>query len=210
MIEERTMPWFARAAWPADHRDEVVAAALVGSVVIILGYSIGIGSGTAYVRTIHAVRVVQEPGTAPGGGGAANPTTAPVGGGGFALGAGGAPGGIPGGVPGSGVVGVTAGASPSAVPTTGTTAPTTGPTGTGTSGTPTSGPTPTATPPATGTGLPVVGGVLNGVVCTLENTPVLSGVLQPVTSLLGAVTTPLVGSCATTTAPATPTTGATP
>ena len=37
------MPFFARAAWPGDHRDELVAGALVGAVVIVLGYASGIG-----------------------------------------------------------------------------------------------------------------------------------------------------------------------
>ncbi|MDN3023024.1 hypothetical protein [Streptomyces sp. S.PB5] len=38
------MPLFRRAAWPGDHRDEVVAGALVGAVVIVLGYASGIGA----------------------------------------------------------------------------------------------------------------------------------------------------------------------
>jgi len=45
------MPLFRRAVWPGDHRDELVAGALVGAVVIVLGYASGIGvpagSGTA-------------------------------------------------------------------------------------------------------------------------------------------------------------------
>ncbi|WP_406493394.1 hypothetical protein OHB06_21615 [Streptomyces sp. NBC_01604] len=43
------MPMFRRAEWPRDHRDEVVAGALVGAVIIVLGYASGIGapSGTA-------------------------------------------------------------------------------------------------------------------------------------------------------------------
>src|SRR3954451_13831599 len=42
-----TMPLFRRAQWPKDHRDEVVAGALVGAVVIVLGYASGIGAGSA-------------------------------------------------------------------------------------------------------------------------------------------------------------------
>lgn len=32
--------------WPRDHRDEFVAGALVGAVVIVLGYASGIGTST--------------------------------------------------------------------------------------------------------------------------------------------------------------------
>lgn len=38
------MPLFHRAVWPRDHRDELVAGALVGAVVIVLGYASGIGA----------------------------------------------------------------------------------------------------------------------------------------------------------------------
>ncbi|MDH6550834.1 hypothetical protein M2161_004249 [Streptomyces sp. SAI-133] len=38
------MPLFRRAVWPRDHRDELVAGALVGAVVIVLGYASGIGA----------------------------------------------------------------------------------------------------------------------------------------------------------------------
>ncbi|MEV4034580.1 hypothetical protein [Streptomyces umbrinus] len=38
------MPLFNRADWPRDHRDEVVAGALVGAVLIVLGYASGIGA----------------------------------------------------------------------------------------------------------------------------------------------------------------------
>ena len=41
------MPVFRRAQWPKDHRDEVVAGALVGAVVIVLGYASGIGATSA-------------------------------------------------------------------------------------------------------------------------------------------------------------------
>jgi hypothetical protein len=40
------MPLFRRAQWPGDHRDELVAGALVGAVVIVLGYASGIGAPT--------------------------------------------------------------------------------------------------------------------------------------------------------------------
>ncbi|MFI6008584.1 hypothetical protein ACIBAG_07110 [Streptomyces sp. NPDC051243] len=38
------MPLFRRAVWPQDHRDELVAGALVGAVVVVLGYASGIGA----------------------------------------------------------------------------------------------------------------------------------------------------------------------
>ncbi|MEV6481019.1 hypothetical protein [Streptomyces sp. NPDC051576] len=41
------MPLFRRAEWPRDHRDELVAGALVGAVVIVLGYASGIGAPSA-------------------------------------------------------------------------------------------------------------------------------------------------------------------
>ncbi|MEU1804248.1 hypothetical protein [Streptomyces sp. NPDC019937] len=41
------MPFFTRAVWPGDHRDEIVAGALVGAVVVVLGYASGIGGTRA-------------------------------------------------------------------------------------------------------------------------------------------------------------------
>lgn len=38
------MSFFARATWPADHRDEIVAGALVAAVIVVLGYASGIGA----------------------------------------------------------------------------------------------------------------------------------------------------------------------
>ncbi|MFI7406468.1 hypothetical protein ACIBW9_39395 [Streptomyces sp. NPDC049541] len=38
------MSFFARGSWPADHRDEIVAGALVAAVVVVLGYASGIGA----------------------------------------------------------------------------------------------------------------------------------------------------------------------
>ena len=37
------MSFFARASWPGDHRDEIVAGTLVAAVVVVLGYASGIG-----------------------------------------------------------------------------------------------------------------------------------------------------------------------
>lgn len=41
------MPLFRRALWPQDHRDELVAGALVGAVVVVLGYASGLGAPAA-------------------------------------------------------------------------------------------------------------------------------------------------------------------
>lgn len=41
------MPIFARISWPGDHRDEVVAGALVSAVIVVLGYASGVGRGPA-------------------------------------------------------------------------------------------------------------------------------------------------------------------
>jgi hypothetical protein len=38
------MSLFARASWPGDHRDEIVAGALVAAVIVVLGYASGIGA----------------------------------------------------------------------------------------------------------------------------------------------------------------------
>jgi hypothetical protein len=41
------MPLFRGVEWPRDHRDELVAGALVAAVVIVLGYASGIGAPAA-------------------------------------------------------------------------------------------------------------------------------------------------------------------
>ncbi|MFI5680913.1 hypothetical protein [Streptomyces cellulosae] len=71
------MPLFRRAEWPRDHRDELVAGALVGAVVIVLGYASGIGapsaSGEAAVSPTPppaATAPVSPTPAAPGGSGA--------------------------------------------------------------------------------------------------------------------------------------------
>lgn len=38
------MSLFARASWPGDHRDEIVAGALVAAVIVVLGYASGMGA----------------------------------------------------------------------------------------------------------------------------------------------------------------------
>lgn len=77
------MPLFRTAQWPRDHRDEVVAGALVGAVVIVLGYASGIGapSGTAEAATPPssppAATAPVSP-AAPGGSGAQDPGSGEV------------------------------------------------------------------------------------------------------------------------------------
>lgn len=39
-----SMSFFARASWPGDHRDEIVAGALAAAVIVVLGYASGIGA----------------------------------------------------------------------------------------------------------------------------------------------------------------------
>lgn len=46
------MSFFARASWPGDHRDEIVAGALAAAVIIVLGYASGIGAPAS--RTVDA------------------------------------------------------------------------------------------------------------------------------------------------------------
>ncbi|MFG2129404.1 hypothetical protein ACGFNV_16620 [Streptomyces sp. NPDC048751] len=40
------MSLFARASWPGDHRDEIVAGTLVAAVVVVIGYASGLGAPT--------------------------------------------------------------------------------------------------------------------------------------------------------------------
>ncbi|MGP3950766.1 hypothetical protein [Streptomyces sp. 7N604] len=57
-----TMPFFTKAVWPGDHRDEIVAGALVGAVVIVVGYASGIGGA----RAPGAQEAAAPPGVQPG------------------------------------------------------------------------------------------------------------------------------------------------
>jgi hypothetical protein len=63
------MPFFARAAWPGDHRDEIVAGVLVGAVVVVLGYASGIGGGSTaagqQARALGPPATTAPAGTAP-------------------------------------------------------------------------------------------------------------------------------------------------
>jgi len=70
------MPVFRRAEWPRDHRDEFVAGALVGAVVIVLGYASGIGASTASGAAAPPSPLpaaTAPPNTAPGDSGAQAP-----------------------------------------------------------------------------------------------------------------------------------------
>ncbi|MFI7414879.1 hypothetical protein ACIBU0_40215 [Streptomyces sp. NPDC049627] len=90
------MPLFRRALWPQDHRDELIAGALVGAVVVVLGYASGIGAPSASSAPSAAPPAATEPsspsapappaapgGTAEGapGGGAAGTGMLPIAGG---------------------------------------------------------------------------------------------------------------------------------
>ncbi|MFE6756844.1 hypothetical protein ACFVDQ_25080 [Streptomyces sp. NPDC057684] len=44
------MSFFARASWPGDHRDEVVAGALAAAVLVVLGYAPGIAVPESVAR----------------------------------------------------------------------------------------------------------------------------------------------------------------
>ncbi|WP_406439119.1 hypothetical protein OHB00_29460 [Streptomyces sp. NBC_00631] len=61
------MPLFARAAWPGDHRDEIVAGTLVAAVIVVLGYASGIG--TPQPTTVDTAA---PPSAGPSGGSAAS------------------------------------------------------------------------------------------------------------------------------------------
>ena len=128
------MPLFRRAEWPRDHRDELVAGALVGAVVIVLGYASGIGAPTASGEAA-APAATPPAATAPPAAGSAPADSAP----------GGSEAQVPGGTGGFPVTGGTGTGMGSGTGQTGT-----GQTGTGHDhGTsPTYGPTPTPASPS--------------------------------------------------------------
>ncbi|WSQ09676.1 hypothetical protein OG604_18975 [Streptomyces sp. NBC_01231] len=173
------MPLFRRAEWPRDHRDELVAGALVGAVVIVLGYASGIGAPSASGEAATSPTpppVATAPAspmpTAPGGSGAQDPGTGmgqyPVG---------------TGALPGYGGIGVGTGY--------GTGGQAGGPVGTGDAGhtghqtTPPAGtgyPSPTPTPSPSGS-TPADGDTCEDGEVTLVQ-PLLGGLTQPVFGLL--------------------------
>ncbi|RPE43144.1 hypothetical protein EDD90_6327 [Streptomyces sp. Ag109_O5-1] len=69
------MSFFARASWPGDHRDEIVAGTLVAAVIVVLGYASGIGAPAATPINTAAPPVAGAPSASPGasdGSGASN------------------------------------------------------------------------------------------------------------------------------------------
>ncbi|MFI6855761.1 hypothetical protein [Streptomyces sp. NPDC050416] len=177
------MPLFSRAEWPRDHRDELVAGALVGAVVIVLGYASGIGAPSASGGTQTAAPPAAPPAaTAP-----ADPTPAAPGGPGVSdpgAGAGQVPvGGGP--LPGYGGIGADAGYGTGGSDGSGHTGHTPSPpTGTGSpSPSPTPTPTPSGSAPADGDTCE------DGEVILVQ--PLLGGLTEPVFGLLdGAGETP--------------------
>ncbi|GGT93714.1 hypothetical protein [Streptomyces coeruleorubidus] len=200
------MPLFSRAEWPRDHRDELVAGALVGAVVIVLGYASGIGAPSASGGTQTAAPPTSPPAAtapanpapdAPGDPGVSDPGAGagqvPIGGGplpGYgAIGAG--PGYGTGGAGGSGHTGHTA--SPPSDPGAGSPSPS-----------PT--PTPSGSAPADGDTCedgevtlvqPLLGGLTEPVFGLLDGTgetptpqPSPCVGLAPVGSLLGGIASP--------------------
>lgn len=170
------MPLFRRALWPQDHRDELVAGALVGAVVIVLGYASGIGAPSAS----SAPSAAPPAATTPPSPAEPAPPAAP----------GEASGGTPGGATGTGVLPVTGGPGVFYPGGTGEDhsghTGGSGHTGHGTSPTPPgSAPTPSPSDPATTP--PPTDGDSNG---TCEDgevrlvRPLLTGLTEPVFGLL--------------------------
>ncbi|WP_128431331.1 hypothetical protein [Streptomyces cyaneus] len=168
------MPLFRRSLWPHDHRDELVAGALVGAVVVVLGYASGIGapaaSSDATAAPPPAVTSPSPPGEA------ATPSETP----------GDIPGGAAGGAAGAGALPVTGVYYPGGTDHTGHTG-TSGGTGhTGHGGSPT--PSAPTSPPSSGPSAP--GTTPPGDDATCEDGevrlagPLLTGLTEPVFGLL--------------------------
>jgi hypothetical protein len=163
-----------RARWPSDHRDELVAAALVGLVVVLLGYASGIGLGSNAASGDGSAII------APGSPAPTGPSpfivraTPGSGSGGYALGGGGGYGGYGGGgsIGGGPVAGSTGPAAPSA--SFAPTSPAASPTVVGSP--PPASATASAAPTTATTGL---GGVVDGLTGGLTSTvdTVLCGLL---------------------------------
>lgn len=179
------MPLFRKGEWPRDHRDELVAGALVGAVVIVLGYASGIGAPAGSGAAEAAVPPAASPAaTAPV---ASDPEAGqmPVGSGELpAYGAGGADLGYGGGgfvsgtvpVSGSGGEAGGEGGGQGGGQGGGHTGHQTSPPSGSDSPTPTPTPTPTPSPSATDT-------CQDGEVSLVQ--PLLAGLTEPVLGLLG-------------------------
>lgn len=159
------MPFFARTSWPGDHRDEVVAGALVAAVVVVLGYASGVGRSTAGGEVFSSPApsnstVVTSPA-------ATGPASAPADG-----------------TPPNGGPVIDGGEPPSPGTPGGSTSPGPGPTGTSSPASPTGGPGPSAPPPSTpGSPAPTVPSPCDdGQVHLLQ--PVAGAALNTVTGVL--------------------------
>ncbi|MET9528566.1 hypothetical protein [Streptomyces coeruleorubidus] len=195
------MPLFSRAEWPRDHRDELVAGALVGAVVIVLGYASGIGAPSASGGTQTAAPPTSPPAAtapaAPGDPGVSDPGAGagqvPIGGGqlpGYG-GIGAGPGYGTGGAGGSGHTGHTA--SPPSDPGVGSPSPSPTPTPSGSA--PADGDTcedgeVTLVQPLLGGLTEPVFGLLDGAGETPTPQPSPCVGLAPVGSLLGGIASP--------------------
>ncbi|MEV0775598.1 hypothetical protein ACIBLA_23940 [Streptomyces sp. NPDC050433] len=185
------MSFLPRASWSADRRDEVVAAALVAAVVVVLGYASGIGApGPDAVNTASPPATSPAPTPSapsgdtgpPDGDSGAGPGAQDPGGGGLPVG-GGLGGGPVGevdwgvGVPGDGTGGHTGHGGPSGPPASPVPSPT-----------PTPSPTPSDPGPCQDGEVRLVQPLLNGVITPLYG--LAEGLLAPGTPSPAPSTTP--------------------
>jgi hypothetical protein len=173
---ERSREW----GRPRDHRDEFVAGALVGAVVIVLGYASGIGASTSPGAAEAAAPPPSSPAvTAP-------PNTAP----------GDSDAQLPGSTAGGGTGGGWAGQVPvgtGELPVYGDTGPGTGTTGdTGHAGHGTS-PTPTPTPPPGASPIPSPSPTPSGSEPPTDDATCADGEVRLVEPLLTGITRPVFG-----------------
>ncbi|MFF4801688.1 hypothetical protein ACFY1U_25350 [Streptomyces sp. NPDC001351] len=167
------MSFFARGTWPADHRDEIVAGALVAAVVVVLGYASGIGAQAP--TTIDTA--------SPPASGASSPPHQPT-----ARSATGPPDTAAGNYGSGAAGGYGPGGNDAGIPATGGLPPAGGESGHhhgsgGSEGGPTTGPSPSPTPAPTPSG-----NCDEGEVHLVQ--PLLNGVATPVTGLLDGLLTP--------------------
>ncbi|NUP39276.1 MAG: hypothetical protein HOY76_20255 [Streptomyces sp.] len=170
------MSFFARASWPRDHRDELVAGALVGAVVVVLGYASGIGASIPTTIDTAAPPAAGTPSAPhqPSARSATGPVDTSAGNSGDGTSGGYWVGGGDTGIPVAGGTSPSGGESGHDHGTGGA-----GGTGHGTSPSPSPSPTPSPTPSA---------GCDDGEVRLVQ--PLLNGVVTPVTGLLDGLLTP--------------------